>query len=237
MNLASFNCCSENIRVRTIVVAKLKFRDVQRHIFLADFVERADNATLQDRPKSFNGICVNGADDILTLPMADRGMRVFAAKVTIAASIIGAKQTDFVRHGLMHKTFECGDIDVIDDASYDVALTLDGPDDDGLAGTNAATSAVRVAIFPMFVVPLAADESFVNLDHATELLNILDKCGADFVAHEPSGLVGAKAHITFDLQRAHSLFAGKHKVDDAEPLAERLVCVFENGPRDMGEPV
>ena len=35
----------------------------------------------------------------------------------------------------------------------------------------------------------------------------------------------------------HSLFAGEHKVNDAEPLAERLVRVLENGPRDMGEPI
>jgi hypothetical protein len=237
MPLASTNSCSEDVGIHSVVIPELKLGDVERHVFFANFVERADYTTFQDRPKTLNRVCVNGADNVLTLPMTDRGVRILTAKVAIAASVIGAKQADFVRHGLMHKTFERWNIDVINDAGDHVALTLDRTDDDSLARTNTTTPAIGVAVFPMFVVPLAADESFVNFDHTAELLNILDQCSADFVTHEPRGFVGAKAHIAFDLQRAHSLFAGEHKVDDAEPLAERLVCILENGPRDMGEPV
>ena len=44
---------SEDVRILPIVVAELKLRDVQRHIFGADFVEAADNPALEDRPKTF----------------------------------------------------------------------------------------------------------------------------------------------------------------------------------------
>jgi hypothetical protein len=215
---ASRNSRPENIRVLAIVVAELKFRDVQRHILFADLMKRADNTTFQDRPKTLNRVRVHRADHVLTLTMADSGARIFAAKVAIAASVIRAKQTDFVRNGLMHETFERRDIDVIDNARYDVALALDRADDNGFARANAAASAVRVAVFPMFVVLLAANESFVNLDHAAKLLNILDQRSSDLVAHEPRGFVRAKTHIAFDLQRAHAFFAGEHKMDDAKPL-------------------
>ena len=53
MTLATINCRSENVGVEPIVVAELKLRDVERHIFGADFVERADHARLKiDREPS-----------------------------------------------------------------------------------------------------------------------------------------------------------------------------------------
>ena len=56
---------SENFRVLAVVVPELKFRNVQRHIFCADFVERADNAAFENRPEAFNRVGVNCADDVL----------------------------------------------------------------------------------------------------------------------------------------------------------------------------
>jgi len=35
-----------------IVVAELELRDVERHVFLADLVERADHTALEDRPEA-----------------------------------------------------------------------------------------------------------------------------------------------------------------------------------------
>jgi hypothetical protein len=43
---------AEDIGVETVVVAELKLGNVQRHIFCADLVERADNATFENRPAS-----------------------------------------------------------------------------------------------------------------------------------------------------------------------------------------
>lgn len=44
----------ENIGIAPIVVPKLKFRDVHRHIFATDLMERADDTALEDRPKALN---------------------------------------------------------------------------------------------------------------------------------------------------------------------------------------
>ncbi len=56
---------SENIGVETVVVPELKFRNVQRHIFGADFVETTDDATLEDAPKTLNRVCMHRADHVL----------------------------------------------------------------------------------------------------------------------------------------------------------------------------
>ena len=49
---------SEDIRVLSIIIAELELRNIKRHIFPADFVERADHATLEDRPEAFDDLSV-----------------------------------------------------------------------------------------------------------------------------------------------------------------------------------
>lgn len=43
MASASTNCRAENVGIKPIVVAELKFRNVERHVFGTHLVERADN--------------------------------------------------------------------------------------------------------------------------------------------------------------------------------------------------
>ena len=43
----------------------MEFRNVQRQILGADIVEAADNAALADRPKAFNCVGVDCADNVL----------------------------------------------------------------------------------------------------------------------------------------------------------------------------
>ena len=83
-----------------------KFRDIQRHIFLADFVERADDAALEDRPKALNRIRVDGADKVLATAVAHKAVRIFFAKLPIAAVVIGRDQADPVGNRFANKAFQ-----------------------------------------------------------------------------------------------------------------------------------
>jgi hypothetical protein len=58
------NRCTEDVNVVPVVIAELKLSNIQ--ILFADFVERPDNAALQDRPKAFNRIGVDCANYMLT---------------------------------------------------------------------------------------------------------------------------------------------------------------------------
>jgi hypothetical protein len=69
-----------------IVVAELKFGDVQRKIFGADFVKCADNAALEDRPEAFNRVRVDDAVDVLALGVIDHTVREIHAELAIAAT-------------------------------------------------------------------------------------------------------------------------------------------------------
>jgi hypothetical protein len=72
---ASLDRRSEDVRVLPIVIAELELGDIQRHIFPAHFVERADDAALEDRPEAFDGLSVDCADDILASRMVNGRVR------------------------------------------------------------------------------------------------------------------------------------------------------------------
>jgi len=66
-------------------------------------VEAAHDAALDQRPKTFNRVGVNSADDVLTGPMVHGTMRIFAAKMVIDRIGVSAKQADLFRDSFLHK--------------------------------------------------------------------------------------------------------------------------------------
>jgi hypothetical protein len=234
-SLASLNCRSEDVGIRPIVISELKLRNVQRHVFGAHLVERADHATLEDRPEAFNRVGVDGADNVLLAVVVDRLVIVFGQSL-IDEAFVGREQADFFRNHFAHENLTGFFGDAIKNAGDDIALAADSTDDRSF-GRKTMLARATLAPVPMLVFVLSADERLVNLDNAAELLNILDQSGSDFVAHEPCGFVGTEAHVAHDLRCAHALLAGEHEMGDFEPVAERLVGVLEDRPGDMGKPI
>ena len=64
MTLTPADRFAENVSVVAVVVAELELRDIQRQVLGADFVERANDAALEDRPEAFNRVGVDRADDV-----------------------------------------------------------------------------------------------------------------------------------------------------------------------------
>ena len=230
-------CCPKNVRITAIIIAELEFGNIERHIFAAYLVERTNDTAFDDGPKAFDGLSMNGTDDILLFGMVNDGMRIFAIKAAISNPLIRTKQANFMRYGFADKSRQCLGANIINDARDNVSLALYSADDWRFAGTDAASSAATAALIPMAIFGETADESFVNLDNATKLLNVLNKRCSDFMAHRPCGFIGTEPHIAHDLQSAHALFASQHKVNDAEPLAKRLVSVLKNRARYMRETI
>jgi len=235
--LASLDCRSENVRVLPVVITELELSNIERHIFAAHFMERADHATFEDRPEAFDGLSVNCADDVLASGVVNGGVRIFLAEFVVSGPLISAKQADPVRHRFADEGGESGGIHVRDYARNHISLAADSADDWRFAGTDAACSTAAAAFIPMPVLRQAADESFIDLDNSAELINVFHQSYSDFMAHEPSGFIRTEAHITIKLQSAHSLLANEHEVDDAIPVTERLVRVLENSSSNNGEPI
>jgi hypothetical protein len=231
---ASFNRLAEDVLVQPVVVAELELGDVQREILLADLVERADDAALDEGPEAFDRVRVDRADDVLALGMVDRRMLDAVRQVVVGASVIVREEAYLVRDGFADEVSKRLAVRAGDHASNYVPLALDCADHDRLA--LAARPVMPIAAVAVLV--LAADVGFVNLDDAHQLAKFLVRePGADAMAHEPSGSVGAEAHHAVDLEGANPFLAGEHQENDAEPLAQRLIRVLEDRAGDVREAV
>ncbi len=236
--LASPDRLSENVLVHPVVIPELKLGNVEREILAADFVECADHAALNQRPETFDCLSMNRANNVLADRMVNARVWVITVKRIVASPLIGAKQTDFRGNALAHKFREGRGPHVVDDAGDHVALTAHGSCDDGLARTDSTGSTATTALVPMPVLGFAADESLVHLHDAHELAEgAILQTGADAVTHIPSGAVRAEAEHPVDLQGADAFLARQHQVHHPEPVAQRLVGVLEDRPRNMGETV
>jgi len=233
MVLASLDRRSKNVRVLPVVITELEFGNIERHIFPAHFMERADDAALEDRPEAFDGLSMDCSYDVLASRMVNGRVWVIPVERIVAWVLIGTKQADPVRHRLVDEGGESGGLDIRDHASNHIALAANSADDRRFAGTDTAGSTAAAALIPMPVFCQAADESFIDFDNSAELSNIFHESNADAVTHIPSGFKRTEPHITPNLASANSLFAGEHQMNDAIPIAERLIGVFEDCPGNM----
>src|ERR1051326_4598561 len=233
--LASADRRSENVRIHAVIVAELELRDIERQIFLADLVEGPDHAALDDRPEAFDRVGVDGADNVMAGAVVDHTMRKAEAEPPISGIVVRAEQANPRRNRLPHKFFKGAAGNPIDHAGNYISLPFDRADYWRLA--SVATSAATAFLIPLAVLVVPADVGFVHLDDATELVDIFHQSRAHLVAHGPRGFVTAESHDALYLKRRDTLFAGQHHVDDAIPVAKRLVGVLEDRSYQDGEPI
>ena len=160
--LISLDRCSENVRVLPVVVTELELGDVERHVFTAHFVERADNAALEDRPEAFDSLRVDCPYDVLAPGMVNSSVREIFVEALVSGPLIGAKQADFVRNGFSHKCIKRCSLDVSDHAGDNVPLAANSANNWSFAGTDAARSATAFIPVPVFGQP--TDKSFIDFD-------------------------------------------------------------------------
>ncbi len=85
----------EDIGVRAVIVAPFKLGDIERQILLRDVMERAENATLQERPEAVNGLRVDVAPDVFAAHVVHAGVRdALLAQAGIQAAFVGSDQID-----------------------------------------------------------------------------------------------------------------------------------------------
>jgi hypothetical protein len=229
---------AKNVRVRPVVIPELEFSDVQREVLFADLVKTAHDAALNQRPEALDGLRVDRADNVLLAAVIHATVRIFGIESVVAGPCVCAEQTNLRRDAFADELRKSCGADVINHARNHVALAAQGADHRRLAGADAASAAALPALVLVLVLGEAADECFVNLDNAHELLEILiNQPGSDAVAHVVSRLIGAETEHALYLQSGNALFAGEHHVNDAEPLAEGNLRIFKDGPDQDGEAI
>lgn len=233
---ARLNRCAKDVGIHALVIPKLELVDVEMQILFANFVECAHDPAFHNGPETLDGIGMHCTDDILALGMIDDFMRILSVQLPVPHPLIRNQQADLMRDSLIHKASQGIGFDIGHDPGHHVALALHGSSDDRLPRSSAARAAI--AVIPMPVLGFPADECFIHLDIAYQLLKLTTpQRHADFVAHEPRSFVGTESHIAADLKRANALLTGQHQMNDAEPFTERLVGVLEDRPNQDREAI
>jgi hypothetical protein len=87
---------AEYVRVIPIVITPFEFRNVQRQVLAADFVEAAHNAAFQERPETINRLSMDCAVNILASAVPDNAMPF---QLAIAGVIVSRNQANFFQMG------------------------------------------------------------------------------------------------------------------------------------------
>src|SRR5947208_4476489 len=91
---------SERIGLALHIVTELEFVDVERQIGRADFMKVSDDAALNQRPETFDVLCVNCPDDIFFVRVPDDAVRILFTEAVIANPLVCDQQVHFVGNDL-----------------------------------------------------------------------------------------------------------------------------------------
>lgn len=223
----------ENVFVIAIVISELELCDVKRQIFFAYLVIAADDPAFEQRPKTFNRVRMNCADDILAFGVIDRLVRINLVQAVIRVELVGNQKAHFVRNGLLHECDKVLCVHVIDDAGDHVALARYRAGNRRFLGCATERARPRRTF-----ARLAANIGLVNFDDPHKLAEILVlKRRANAMAHIPSRLVRAEAHVALYLPRTDALLTCQHKMNDLEPIAQLQISIFEDRANEVREPI
>src|SRR5260370_6031552 len=148
MILASPDRFAENIGIVAVVVPELKLRNVERQIFWAELVERADNAAFEDRPEALNRLCVDRTNDVLASSVIDDPVGVHGIQSAIANPLIRAEKANLLRYCAAHEGLKNVGAYAVDDAGNNLTLALDSADDRDFTRAGASTPGAA-SLIPM----------------------------------------------------------------------------------------
>ena len=138
------------------------------------------NATLDQRPKAFNGVGMNTTTNILFVVVADSKVCVANPSHSVVARELIGKEG-----GVSIYALDCERDDGVlshigDDFSNDLAIPLSSTDNFSLAFRTPTTLAV----------PGTADIGFINLYLTCKMMEVIIKKSAYLLKHTPCRLVG-----------------------------------------------
>jgi hypothetical protein len=154
-------------------------------------------------------------------------VRIAVREISVEMTFVRRQQADAVRDGLVYEPNRCSFLSYGARLAQPITFALYRTD----YGDFVVRSALATTLIPMLVFIFATDPCLVDFDNTTKFPFRLHHCRTDFVAHAMRCFVRAKAHNSLDLQGANALLAGRHQMNDAEPIAEGLIVLDQSGGR------
>ncbi len=230
---------AEYIRFLAVVKSELKLVQIQRQIFFAHVMVGTDHATFQETPKTLDALGVNVAAHVLTSGMPNKLMlTVVNADRIVAAPFVRDYQCRVSLGNFADESGQGFRVRAFNHLADDIALARDCADYGHLASMRRASAAVLLAILPMAINVLSADECFIHFHDSHQLPELrVFHSSAETHAHIPRGLIRAGSEHPMDLECTDSLLRRDHQVQNLEPHEQRLLRFLENGSGSQREAI
>jgi hypothetical protein len=229
---------TKDIRVLSVIVAKLKLGQIQWQILFADVMELAHDAALQERPERFDVVGMHLATNVFAFAVADRFVRETGFEPAITGLFVGCYQVNFVADGLADKAIQGPCVGIFDYLADHVALAANGSDDSDFAATLATANVCLLV--PMPVLVLTTNKGFIHFDDAHKLAEVrIVHSSSEPVSNVPCRMCGRPFTKKYSskLQRRDAFFALEHGVEHFEPRQKLHIRVLKHGSNQHGKTI
>jgi hypothetical protein len=214
----------------------LKFGQIQRQIFFAYAVERANDSALEQRPERINVLRVKPVTYVLALDVANCLMRIGRRQKPIATVFICGYKRDLFRDRFANKTVQRSRIGV----SIIWQITLPLREIAPITGILSAVPPPLNLSLAWAIFAFAADVSLIHFDDAHQLRELrIAHRSAKPMAHVPSCVKRrsfAEKHSA-KLARRDTFFALKDRVKDLKPRHQRMLRILEDRSNEKREAI
>ena len=218
------------------IVAVHGLVNVTLKVCLGDKVISAEDAALEMRPKTFDGVGGHIALGVFLHTVTDDAVNVALAREAVVCGEFVREHLRVVGHELPDNRHKCLGLRVLDLHCADGTLALHHSEDRSLGLHTAALVALSALAFVL--VRLASAE--VHLVHFNLALKgrrvvLCVEC-ADLVENEPRGLL-RHMNVAAKLMGGYSLLVRRDKVHSHKPLDEGNLSVLKDSPNGFREVV
>lgn len=234
------DCSTFNVRetLRSAMdVPKGELADIAIQMLWGNVMERANQAAFQNREETFDCVCVCIPANVLAGRMIDRLMRSeLTANTAIRAIVVGhdvCGRANVIRHdGFQSLAVHAGDMET---AHGSIALN---ESDNFLFRLTVDVTEFLDLFLTRFRADGITPVRLINFDRAATFTHracvLTGHRFTQTMEHKPSGFVG-NADGALQLQSAHSLFGGTHKMIRQHPFMQGNLRAFKNGSDCHGE--
>ena len=232
---ASSEDISKNIGIVAVVIAKLKLREIERQVRLADIVVRSEDSPFKQRPTIVNICRVDVATHVLMAAMVHRTVVVsHRGEMPVASVLIRRYEINLIAYRFLDEFRERCRVRILNHLTDYVSFATDRTEYGSFgrrSGFVDALAHVAISIFP-------AEIGFVDFNYAHQFAKVrVLHCGAEPMAQIPRRLIGTRPDLPMNLEGADALLAVKHRIENLKPRCQRIFSVLKNGTGQQSKAV
>lgn len=201
-----------------------KFSNVSVKMFRANVMVNAGDAAFQQSPNTLNRVRIDAVASVFTAGMVD-GLMLKEKPVKVAVStVFVGKDRRANGNVIVDSLLNNWQTRVLNVHRFGSPAAFTHTENGLLADRTATAIEFQISVFVGF---FAADIGFVNLDNASQFVDVRATSLAEPLEHKPSRLL-SNAYLFAELKRRNTLSSRYEQIHRINPLVKRNVRTLED---------